>query len=257
MLAKLKGAFKRAMSQADLVRAIDHRLTTPPLPPEWREVLAATRGKADGTSLLNLWREEFRGTLDGIAAEPTWALQRARLLKGITNTYLWSAFHAAMKEAKFAESWIETVNNTYPKARGLSAESAARLVSQRTTLSACTEACLIELGEALYGIEQIKQAQLEVLAAAYRETQVLSVRINDRMNEDGVGDPELREALDAWYDEDVAPLMAAEWRTVDVMEEAILSDTFEVERFANHTEQLKARLVPALRRMPVRADETE
>lgn len=60
MLARLKGAFQRALSEGDLLRVIEHRITTPPMPQEWLDKVATIRAKADGGSLLDLWRERFR-----------------------------------------------------------------------------------------------------------------------------------------------------------------------------------------------------
>ena len=255
MLARLKGAFQRALSEADVLHVIEHRIKTPPLSQEWLDVLATIRAKRDGGSLTELWRDRFRAEVRGIASEPTWALQRARVLRSIAETYGWTALHAATKEATNREAWVDHFKKAFPEAVEASPETCDFLVLQHYIMALCTEACLVEIGRALYNVNQIKLLELQVLEAAHRETQVLQARLHDRILATSKDDGELRDALVEWHDEQCVPLLNAEWRSLAALEEAVVADTFDVDKAAWQSEALREKLTAVLREMPVRIDE--
>lgn len=252
MLSRLKGAFQRTLSEADLLRVIEHRIKTPPMPQEWLDVLATLRAKSDGGSLTELWRDRFRADVKVIAGEPTWALQRARLLRQIAETYGWNALHAAMKESTHPEAWVNSFKEAFPKAESASPETCTFLVMQAFIMALCTETCLVELGQALYNVGEIKLMELQVLEAALRETQVLQARLHDHILEKSKDDPELRDAMIAWHDAHCVALMNDEWRSLDAMEEAVISDSFDSAKSQRQSEEFQRKLAAVLQEMPVR-----
>ncbi|MBL0938511.1 MAG: DUF1819 family protein [Gemmatimonadaceae bacterium] len=255
MLARLKGVFQRALTEADLLHVIEHRIKTPPLSPEWLDVLATIRAKRDGGSLTELWRDRFRAKIREIASEPTWSLQRARVLRCIAETHGWTALHEATKEATNAEAWVDHFKEAFPEAAEASPETCNFLVLQHYVMALCTEACLVEIGSALYNVNQIKLLELQVLEAAHRETQVLQTRLRDRILTASRGDDDFRDALVEWHDEQCVPLLNAEWRSINALEEAVVADTFDVQKDARQAEALQEKLAAVLREMPVRIDE--
>jgi hypothetical protein len=257
MLARLKGAFQRALTEADLLRVIEHRLMTPPMPQEWLDVLATIRAKSDGGSLTELWRDRFRADVKSIAGEPTWALQRARLLRRIAEAYGWTAFNAAMREATHQEAWLDTFKKAFPEAAAASPETSKSLITQHVIMAACTEACLEELGQAIYSVDKIKLMELQVLEAARRENQVLQTRLHDRILDAPTDDPELRDALIEWHDAHCVPLLNEEWRSLHAMEEAVVSGSFDSATSERQSAEFQRKLVAVLQEMPVRLGDVD
>ncbi len=257
MLARLKGVFQRPMLEADLLRVIEYRIKTPPMPQDWLDALAKIRAKSDGGSLTDLWRHEFRADIKSIAGEATWALQRARVIRRIAESYGWNALSAATKEAINKEAWLDHFKAAFPKAEAASPETCEFLVMQRCILALCTEACLVEIGQALYNVNQLKMLELQVIESGHMETQSLQVRVHDRMLEMSKNDPELRAALFDWHDEHCVPLLNDEWRFLDALEEAVVSDSFDVEKAQRQGAEFRAKLAAVLQHMPVRVDDAD
>ncbi|WP_396216192.1 hypothetical protein [Gemmatimonas sp.] len=252
MLARLKSAFQRALSEGDLLRVIEHRIKTPPMPQDWLDAAASIRAKADGGSLLELWRERFRGEIKRIAEEPTWALQRAKLLERVMETYTWTALQAAIGDATHEAAWLGHVREGFPAMATLSPERCQQMITQQVLLAACTEACLVELGSALYNVDTLKRMELQVIEVTHRETQVLQVRLHDDLLTQSEGDPELRKALVAWHDTHCVSLLNAEWGKLSALEEAVRADAFDTRKAEEHRRSLQERLVAVLGEMPMR-----
>ena len=103
MLGRLKGAFRRPLTEADLIRLAEKHLRRPPFPPDYYDVVASIRAQKDGGSLIDLWRVEFREKLVRIGGEVTWQLQRAVLLREIIDTVDWGPFRPATRDGGNAE----------------------------------------------------------------------------------------------------------------------------------------------------------
>src|ERR1017187_8583224 len=102
-MALFKKLFNRPMSFADLLRRSEKNIKSPPLPKEWRDLSVTLVGKS-GVSNLEFWRTDYKSTLNEIAAEPTWSLQRIKLIGRVLYWEGWGAARTASNEVEFVNA---------------------------------------------------------------------------------------------------------------------------------------------------------
>jgi hypothetical protein len=111
-----KKMFNRPMSFADLLQRSEKNIKNPPLTKEWRDLSATLVGKS-GRSNLDFRRTDYKSTLNEIAAEPTWGLQRAKLIGRVLKWESWRAAPTATNDVKSVDAWKHLVesNDTFKR----------------------------------------------------------------------------------------------------------------------------------------------
>lgn len=254
MLAAIKGAFRRPLSEANLLQAADSYLRHPPFPQDYYDTLIGIKARRDGGSLIDLWRDEFRASLSEICREPTWSLQRTRLLHEIINNLYWSALWTASRDVRHPEAWIEQLLDAYPKLRGKTADTCDFLLCQRWMVAICKNVCFQSLGERLYGIDEMKKAELVLFETFEVDLQKVQIGLQDYIQTKSGDDPEIGQELIMWYDNEVVPILNDEWKLLRSIEDEIANGAIDIKRTETRVAGLQARREDTATRMPVRSD---
>jgi hypothetical protein len=163
----------RPMSFSDLLRRSEKNIKNPPLPKEWRDLSATLVGKS-GVSNLDFWRTDYKSTLNEIAAEPAWSLQRAKLIGRILDWEGWRAARTASNGVKFVDAWKHLVENNDAFKRAPK-ENWDVLLTQIWLHALLSSACLMELGQQIYAIDNVKQNEIGLHYEYEKEIKTLDV----------------------------------------------------------------------------------
>jgi hypothetical protein len=221
-MAFFKKLFNRPLSFADLLRRSEKNIKTPPLPKEWRDLAASLVGRSGGSN-LEFWRTDYRSTLNEIAAEPTWSLQRAKLIGRILDWEGWRAARTASNDVKFVDAWKHLVENNDAFKR-TSKENWDVLLTQVWLHALLSSACLTELGQRLYAIDDAKQSEMRLHYEYEREIKTLDVKSIEQMLKciDAYEDDNAL-ALGDIKDEILNPLIREQYRLLALMREDIIN----------------------------------
>jgi hypothetical protein len=231
-MAFFKKLFNRPMPSADLLRRSEENIKNPPLPKEWRDLAASLVGKSGGSN-LDFWRTDYKSTLNEIAAEPTWNLQRMKLIARILDWEGWRATRTASNDVKFVDAWKHLVENNDAFNRAPK-ENWNALLSQIWLHALLSSACLMELGQQLYAIDNVKQNEIGLHYEYEKEIKTLDVRSIEQMLkyvESYEDDNAL--ALGDLKDEVLNPLIREQYRILALMREDIVNgniDPQEIQR---------------------------
>ena len=221
-----KKLFNRPLSSAVLLRQSEKNIKNPPLPKEWRDLAATLVGKS-GVSNLDFWRTDYRSALNEIAAEPTWSLQRAKLIGRILDWEGWRAARTASNDVKFVDAWKHLVENndafkTAPK------ENWDILLTQIWFHALLSSACLIELGQQLYPIDAVKENEIGLYYEYEKEVKTLDVKSIEQMLKyvDAYEDDNAL-ALGDLKDKVLNPLIREQYRLLALMREDIINGNID------------------------------
>ncbi len=221
-----KKLFNRPLSSAALLRQSEKNIKNPPLPKEWRDLAASLVGKSGGSN-LDFWRTDYKSTLNEIAAEPTWSLQRIKLIARILDWEGWRATRMASKDVKFVDAWKHFVENNDAFKRS-SKENWDVLLSQIWLHALLSSACLMELGQKLYAIDDVKQNEIGLHFEYEKEIKALDVKSIEQMLkcvESYEDDNAL--SLGDLKDEVLNPLIREQYRLLALMREGIINGNID------------------------------
>lgn len=216
-----KKLLNRPLSFVALLRQSEKNIKNPPMPKEWRDLAASLVGKSGGSN-LDFWRTDYKSTLNEIAAEPTWSLQRAKLIARILDWEGWRAARTASNDVKFVDAWKHLVENNDAFKR-ISKENWNALLSQIWLHALLSSACLMELGQQLYAIDNVKQNEIGLHYEYEKEIKTLDVKSSEQMLryvEAYEDDNAL--ALGDLKDEVLNPLIREQYRLLALMREDII-----------------------------------
>jgi hypothetical protein len=192
------------------------------LPKEWRDLSATMVGKS-GISNLEFWRADYKSTLNEIAAEATWRLQRAKLLERILYWEGWRAARTASNEVEFVDAWKHLVENNDAFKR-TSKENWNVLLTQIWLHALLSSACLMELGHQLYAIDDIKQNEIALHYEYEKEIKSLDVAISEQMLKYIASyEDDNALAIADLKDQVVSPLIREQYRLLALMREGIIN----------------------------------
>jgi hypothetical protein len=231
-----KKMFNRPMSFTDLLQRSEKNIKNPPFPKEWRD-LSATVGKS-GVSNLDFWRTDYKSTLNEIAAEPTWNFQRIKLIARILDWEGWRATRTASTDVKFVDAWKHLVENNDAFKR-TSKENWNVLLSQIWLHALLSSACLMELGQQLYSIDNVKLNEIGLHYEYEKEIKTLDVKSIEQMLkyvESYEDDSAL--ALGNLKDEILNPLIREQYRLLALMREDIINRNIEPQKIQTQMQLL-------------------
>ena len=249
MLILLKAILRRPLAESDLLSAAGSLLARPPLPPEVRDTLAGIRADREGTSVLDYWRGGFRSALREIAAEPTWGLQRAKLLATTVETYPLRALHAVAESAKHDESWLPRFRRAEPKLADASVETCKRLLTQHWLIALCTDVCLQVLGNRYYGVGRTKDRELELLDLWGTDLDKLRVALLDYVLDAALAENTRLNDIVRWHDDIARPLLDEEGRVLSALEEEVVHSNVDVQNVTAKRAELNEKKIAAERHL--------
>lgn len=255
----LKTMFQRPFSYAELRKDADDHLTRTPLPPALRDALAAIHGPT-GASRLDAWRQSFEEDLRTIADQPTWAAQRAALLRCLVRENTWLSLYAATKDARFPGSWAHYTEGTVIGVFWGGAER-AQGVFLRWLFAATTNACLIVTGNRRYQINAIKEKEIEVHELLDLTIKRLDISFSDFvLSTHDAGDTDGAHIALAFKEQHVDPIIAREQKALLLAEEQIVHGVLDAHVFLQtvaSTDQLRDELREAVSRELSAASQTD
>jgi len=247
MLAELKSLFQRPLSEADLLRVAEGLIQRPPMTPDTYDLLVGMRGTADGASVIELWRREFRTMIATIGAEKTWGLQRSALLREIVENFTWTALWHAAQNVQHPEAWSGALQDAFPQMCNASPDACRSVLTQRWLMAVSTDAGLRTLAERLYAVEEMKQGELGFVELCHTRLQTDQVALRDRILMVTQDEPEAGAALTAWHDTEVVSILNDEWKFLDTIEDAVVTGSLDLERTREKVAALEARRAAAAR----------
>ncbi len=174
----LKRATRRKMGIGDLLSVGGSLIAKPPEFHGWAKTLSE-RKYSTGQTLLDGWREEIKGYLSQIAGEPTWELQKLRLLKIYLSMARWNGVYKAISGGNERSIvWHEWVRDLTDFKNLPSEEWLFRLTILHM-YAAYNGAVLAIVGIGCYGLS----AETRRLVHAYQEMEVEGHRNNILVNE--------------------------------------------------------------------------
>jgi len=147
-------------------------VANPPIPPALREAYER-RSTETGKTLLEIWRQEFRKTLQDIAKEPAWSLQKRLLLWHLVKEAGWIALYNTVKPNDRIECWrgfVEDIDMFKP----LKPEHFYGMLAERFLFAILTNAVLWVIGVAAFGLNEQNQRSIEMYEAQ-RKDYILTV----------------------------------------------------------------------------------
>ncbi|MFS2176752.1 hypothetical protein ACCC98_12445 [Rhizobium pisi] len=223
----LKRLLKRPFSAADLLGFAAHSISEPPLPPQMYEAAAGMVGKR-GISLLDHWRECFSAQLGEVAAQPTWQLQRSKILRLVLAENGWCDVFACTNEVGSPDAWAHLVANldyfkTFPK------DAWKSVLLQRYVTALLSAACLMEVAHKVYALTKLKEIELKVYSEYYREILKLDFSINQLVATliDEEQDDQALE-LAGVKDEVINPLIADQYKLLALIAEQIANSKIDL-----------------------------
>jgi hypothetical protein len=116
------------------------------------------------------------------------------------------------------------------------------LLFQAWLASILTEACLQTIGTRLYGIDKLKELELQLFAEWVKDTRTLDVAMLDYALTllDKQHDVDAR-SVAAFKDDEVNPLVADRFDLMHQMREAIANDALNLDRVRRRMDELSAR----------------
>jgi hypothetical protein len=240
MAILLKTLFKRPFTLRDLEESSASLLARPPLPVELREAAARAVGR-NGKSLIDWWRQSYALDLKSIAEHKSWDRQRATLLKIVLDQLIFSSIHNATKDVHHVEAWAHCVQDM-DAFKAVPKQQWEGLLFQAWLASILTETCLQTIGTRLYGIDKLKELELELFASWVKDTRTLDVAMLDYALTllDKQQDEDARYVA-AFKDDEVNPLVADRFGLMHQMSEAIANDTLNLDRVRQRMDELSAR----------------
>lgn len=140
-------------------------MAKPPLPPDYPEIYNIVVS-SDGQILMEIWRSEYVKTIQDVAIQPTWSLQK-KLLWHLVKETGWLALGDVIVEGHDLRSWsafVEEVDFFYD----VDDRQRLSLLTQRRLLAMLTRALLYVTGMAAYGLTEKHQSALN-LYKVYRQ----------------------------------------------------------------------------------------
>ena len=238
----LKTVFQRPFTYVELRQDMDAHFVKPPLPAELRDELAAWKGNS-GQSLLDYWRKTFASELTEIASEPTWAAQRAALLRSASVQCTWEALYLVAKECKHVDSWSHLVENTILERLEKDQYPPALLQQYFVTLT--TRCCLEELGSRRFALDETKRLEVDL----YRELDT-EIKRFDASLMDLILDLLQRADTETDYvarniaevkDTHINPILREQIKLLDVVEEQIVSGSVDIKAVRRSLDSVAAR----------------
>jgi hypothetical protein len=172
-----KTLFERPFTFAELRRAVDGLIASPPLPDDLRQELAKLKGKS-GDSFLDYWRQKFELALVEISQAPTWRAQRAALIKRALREQTWLAAYRVSNECKHIGSWEHFFDSAFEE--GNIAEDQLRfLLLQRYFEALLSSVVLQVLGGNRYRLDKTKSLEIELYRELDTETKRFVTGINE------------------------------------------------------------------------------
>ncbi|MGO7755295.1 hypothetical protein ACC817_08255 [Rhizobium ruizarguesonis] len=223
----LKRLLKRPFSSADLLGLAAHNISKPPLPPQMYEAAAGMVGKR-GVSLLDHWREGFSVQLGEVAAQPTWQLQRSKLLRLVLVENGWCDVFACTNGIETLDTWVHLVADldyfkAFPK------DTWKSLLLQRHVTALLSAACLMEVGHKVYALTKLKEIELKLHSEYYREILKLDFSINQMVVAlvDEEQDEQAFRLADA-KDEVINPLIDDQYKLLALIAEQIANSEIDL-----------------------------
>ncbi|OWV87454.1 hypothetical protein [Rhizobium sp. R693] len=223
----LKRLLKRPFSSADLLNLAAHNIAKPPLPPKMYEAAAGLVGKR-GVSLLDYWRDGFSVQLGEVAAQPTWQLQRSKLLRAVLTENGWCDVFACTNGIDSTDAWAHLVADleffqAFPK------DTWKTVLLQRYIIALLNAACLIELGHKAFALTKLKEIELKLHSEYYREILKLDFSIN-QMIASLVDEEEDEQALRLADEKDniINPLIADQYKLLALIAEQIANSEIDL-----------------------------
>jgi hypothetical protein len=218
-MAFFKALFHRPLTYNELLKDVGKLITSPPLPADWKRLAAGWVGK-NGTSLLDHWRDYFKSQLEMIAEEATWQMQRSRLLKLIMMERSWRAAHAISQDAKHVASWSFLCKDAW--AKDANEKNLHLLLTQRWLMAVLSDGCLITLGTMSYGLDKVKDTELELHYLFHKEINGLDVGVMEAML-DAVDEYRDDDAhlIAAFKDDHLAPLIREQYTLLAQLEDDV------------------------------------
>ncbi|WP_141697563.1 hypothetical protein [Bradyrhizobium yuanmingense] len=189
-MAFFKSIFHRPMTYNDLLNDMSKLIVSPPLPGDWKHLAAGLVGNS-GVSLLDYWRTYFKSQLEMIAEEETWQMQRSRLLNLVMSECSWRAVYAVSTNTKHVASWSYMCEGA-PWYASATESDLRSLLTQRWLMATLSDACLRTLGAMAYGVDKVKENELELHYSYHKEIKLLDANIVDA----------IKTAVDEYRDED-------------------------------------------------------
>jgi hypothetical protein len=236
----VKAFLRRPFTYRELVDAAGPLLATPPLPQELHDFMATLVGQS-GESLLGYWRRDFQGVLEQIASEPSWGRQRAKLLRILVAQTSYQSLHTAIKDVRHVEAWAGYIAGHPVFAKLQKSDPQwSFLFEQLWLISLLHDACLVEIGETLYGIDDRKLTELNALREYRKMLQSQRIKLMDKfisMSDDG--DADTAETVAELYDQFMGPVVSGETELLHRMTEEIVNSKLDGHRAAQDLERLE------------------
>jgi hypothetical protein len=240
MAILLKAIFKRPFTLHDLEESSASLLARPPLPEELREAVARNVGR-NGKSLIDWWRESYVLDLKAIAQNKSWSRQRATLLKIVLDQMVFRSIYTATKDVHRVEAWQHYVQDM-DVFKPVSKQEWPGLVFQLWLTCLLTSSCLETIGMRLYGIDKLKELELDLFVSWAQDTRTLDVSMLDYALTllDKQQDEDAR-FVAAFKDDEVTPLIAERFTLMHQMSELIANDRLNLDRVRQRMDELSAR----------------
>ena len=244
-MAFFKALFHRPLTYNELLKSADNIIASPPLPADWKRLAAGLVGR-NGISLLNYWRDYCKSQLKMIADEVTWQMQKSRLLKLIMMERTWRAAYVASQGAKHVAAWSFMCEDA-DWAKGANDTNLHLLLTQRWLMAVLSDSCLITVGMKFYGLDNAKDAELELHYLLHKEVKSLDVGVMEAMLDaaDECRDDDAH-MIAAFKDDHLAPLIREQYTLLAQLEDDVANSTVDIAWFGsqlNAVKQKQAELV--------------
>jgi hypothetical protein len=243
-LSWIKAVLQMRFTEADLLWACGNLISQTPFPTELRESFASTTGR-DGRSLLDVWRTLFQKEIHTIAERPTWQLQKAAMLDATLSWKTWEAIYRVSEKAKHLESWGLLVRDT-PSFKAVEPEGWSRRIFEMFMVALASSSCLEALGFRLFRFNRAKITEIDLYMEYDKEIRTLDVSwqdlIHDWSHRASVEDTATVEDLKHIKDNEVNPIIAAQFRLLRTMRDEIVYGTLNAKGFEQKFRELQAKL---------------
>jgi len=233
-----KALLHRPMMYGELLKKADNIITSPPLPADWKRLVAGMVGK-NGISLLDYWRDYCKSQLKMIANEATWQMQKSRLLKLVMMERTWRAAYVASQGAKHVASWSFMCEDV-DWAKDANETNMHSLLTQRWLVAVLSDSCLIAVGMKLYKLGKAKDDELELQYLLHKEVKSLDVGVMeallDAVDEYRDDDAHL---IAAFKDDHLAPLIREQYTLLAQLEDDVANSTIDVAWFSSQLDAVK------------------
>lgn len=231
VFVRLKAGLHRPLTEADLLSE-GNFLALPPFPADAYEVMAGTSVGTGGETLIDRWRSEYRELLALVAAEPTWSLQRASVLRIMAVLFREISWKDAMESAENDESWLIDFQAEHPAAQGASSDVCRGVFHRLWFLAVGNFECLERLGRALYEIDDVKKFELDLLLKLRTDIRKESVFLIDfGMAAVASSSPRFAVLTREWFELYETSVLAKELKLLAVLEEEVINDAFDMKTF--------------------------